>query len=321
MLFERNSTMVYNKMTSLKNTYLQMILLSFVIVFTLQSRAEILFEGYSKVLSGGVPIGYYISRYEFDTKKKQFVSTSFLKTNDAGGGITESLQAYASDDFKPISYSYTTIVGKTPKTIDAKFEKNKIIATVRNNGKEEKIIHDLPKGTFLSTFLAYVILKSPQGMKADTKYDYQAIAEEEASIVKGLALVKKQEEIKGLKAFHVANEFKGVQFISNVTDKGEVIATRSPAQGISTELVGKPSEATLDFQVPAPLIKKLFGEVPTGQKNAVSQQNHKPDFAPIQNLPNAGKQQGVAPGQGIQLKSGTQESKDMQQTSPSKTGN
>lgn len=270
------------------------------------AKADILFEGYSKVMSGGVHVGYFINRYEFDSKKKQFISTSFLKTNDAGGGITESIQAYAADDFKPISYSYTTLVGAEPKTIDAKFEKGKILATVRTGGKEEKIVKDLPKGTFLSTFLAYVILKSPQGLKPDTKYEYQAIAEEEAAVVKGVSVIKAQELQNEIKAYRVANEFKGTQFISFVTEKGEVLSTKSPVQGITTELVAQPSAATNNMQIPTALIKKLFGDIPTGQKNAVSLLNHevKPANAPIKNEPNATKQKGVAPGQGLQLKGG-----------------
>lgn len=78
-------------------------------------RAEVLFEGYSKVLSGGVHIGYSIVRYEFDNKKKQFVATTFLKTNEFGGNLTESLKAFATDDMKPVSYEYTTLIGNQVK--------------------------------------------------------------------------------------------------------------------------------------------------------------------------------------------------------------
>ena len=281
--------------------------LTILIAHSLTAKADVLFEGYSKILSGGVHVGYIINRYEYDNKKKQFISTSFLKTNDAGGGITESLQAFAGDDLRPISYSYTTLVGKTPKTIDAKFEKGKILATVRDNGKEQKIVKDVPKGVFLSTFLAYVMLKSPKGLQPDIKFEYQAVAEEEAEVVKGIAAVKSPEDLGGFRVLKILNEFKSSQFISFVTDKGEVLQTRSPVQGISTELVAQPSMATANMQIPTALIKKLFGDVPTGQKNDVSRANHatKPKMAPLQNAPNATKQEGVAPGQGLHLKGGS----------------
>lgn len=275
------------------------------------AHAEILFEGYSKILSGGVHVGYTISRYEFDPKKKQFISTSLVKTNEAGGGITEGLKAYATDDLKPLSYSYTSVIGKTAKTIDAKFEKGKIMAVVRDGGKEEKISKDIPKGSFLSMFLVYVMLKSPQGLKPDTKYDYQSIAEEEASLVKGVAAIKNQEDLNGFKVFKIINDFRSTQFISYVNEKGEILMVRAPVQGITTELVAQPSTATNNMQVPTSLIKKLFGDVPTGQKNEVSKANHaapaKAQPAPMKNDPKATKQQGVAPGQGLHLKGGAAE--------------
>jgi hypothetical protein len=281
------------------------LLLSLVLIFTGASlKAEVLFEGYSKVLSGGVHVGYVINRYEFDSKKKQFISTSFLKTNDAGGGITESLQAYAGEDLRPISYNYTTLVSGQPKTIDAKFEKGKLLATVHDGGKDQKIVKDIPKGSFLSTFLAYVMLKSPQGLKPDTKYEYQAIAEEDAALVKGIAFVKSFEDFGGLKAMKVLNEFKNSKFISYVNEKGEVLSTRSPIQGIATELVPLPSMATMNMQIPTALLKKLFGDVPLGQKNEVSKAHHEGKLTPSPEPTKkpATKQEGVPPGKGLHLK-------------------
>lgn len=290
---------------------LRSLLIPFVLLQVLGARAEVLFEGYSKVMSGTVHIGYMINRYEFDPKRKQFVSTSFLKTTDAGGGITESLQAYAAEDLRPVSYSYTTLVSGQPKTIDAKFEKGKLLATVMNAGKEEKIVKTLPKGAFLSTFLAYVMLKSPQGLKPDTKYDYEAVAEEEADLVKGVAFVKNPEEFNGMKAFKVLNDFKSTKFISHVNEKGEVLSTRSPVQGISTELMPLPSMATADIPIPTALLKKLFGDVPTGQKNEVSKAKHegKLKVAPPDPAPAPSKQEGVPPGKGLHLKGQPQDSK------------
>jgi hypothetical protein len=277
-------------------------------LLSLSLKAEVLFEGYSKVLSGGVHVGFIINRYEFNPKTKQFISTSFLKTNESAGGITESLQAFAAEDLQPISYSYTTLVGAQPKTIDAKFEKGKILASVRDGGKEEKIVKDLPKGTFLSTFLAYVMLKSRQGLKPDTKYEYQAIAEEDAAVVKGIAFVKTPEDFNGLKALKVLNEFKNSKFISFISEKGEVYSTRSPIQGISTELVPQPSMATTNFQLPTALLKKLFGEVPTGQKNDVSKAYQEGKMKTPTPAPPATKQEGVPGGKGLHLKGGAEES-------------
>lgn len=289
--------------------------LSLALILAVPASAEILFEGYSKVTSGGTHVGYAINRYEFDAKKKQFISTSFLKTGELGGSITESLKAYASEDLKPISYQYTTLIGTQTKLIDAKFEKNKLLATIKDGAKIEKLNKDLPKGTFLSTFLAYVMLKSKDGLKVDTKYDYQAIAEEDAAPYKGFALIKNQEEVFGMKALRVVNEFKNTKFISFINERGEVYSTKSPAQSIATELVAQPSQATGQFQVPTSLLKVLFGEVPTGQINEISKKASSQKAAEIQKTevpseiknppvpsPIPGKQFGVPAGKGIQIK-------------------
>jgi hypothetical protein len=235
------------------------------------AHAEVLFEGYSKILSGGVHVGYSIVRYEFDNKKKEFVATSFTKTNQLGGNITESVKAYANEDLAPLSYQYTTLIGNQTKVIDAKFEKGKMFATVKDAGKVQKIIKDIPKGSFISSFLVYVMLKSPSGIKQDAKYNYQAIMEEDAALYKGAAIVKGEETFNGLKAMKVTNDIKDTKFISLINSHGEVFSTKAPAQGIATELMAQPSLATKDMNLPTGILKTLFGEVPTGQKNEIAQ--------------------------------------------------
>lgn len=262
-------------------------------------RAEVLFEGYSKILSGGIHVGYTIARYEYDPKKKQFLATTFLKTNEFGGNLTESLKAVATDDMKPVSYQYTTLIGNQVKTIDAKFEKGKILASIQDGAKKEKVNKELPKGAFLSSFLAYVMLRSPKGLSPDTKYDFQAVAEEDAAVYKGVAFVKNPEDYNGMKVLRVLNEFKSTKFVSLVTEKGEIISTKSPVQGIGTELVAKPSEATGNFPVPASTLKTLFGNVPTGQINELSKRAHN---QPKQEPPATSKQEGVPAGKGIHIK-------------------
>jgi hypothetical protein len=259
------------------------------------ARAEVLFEGYSKILSNGTPIGYTISKYEFDEKSKKFTSTYFLKTTGQGAEITESLKASANADLAPLSYAYTSIFGKETKTIDAKFVGLKMTAKVKEAGKTKTIRKDLPKGSFLSTFLVYLMLKSKEGLKTDSNYDYQAIAEEDAEVYKGQASVGKEEAYLGLKAFKVQNKFKDVLFVSFVNERGEVLGTNSVSQGISTELVANSTQATAAFPVSAGILKSLFGEVPAGKTNLISKS------AKLQPT-NPGKQEGIPQGQGIQIK-------------------
>lgn len=265
----------------------------------LSASAQVLFEGYSKVMSGGAHIGFTISRYEFDTKKKQFISTYFLKTNEFGGGISESLKAFATEDMKPISYQYTTLLNNQVKTIDATFSNNKINAVLKDGNKVNKISKDIPKGTFLSTFLAYMMLRSSTGFKPETRFEYQAIAEEDADVLKGVAIVKPLEEWNGLKAFRVLNEFKNSKFLSYVTEKGEILSTKVPVSMITTELVADPANATAGLQVPTATLRTLFGEVPKGQVNEVAIKKIPPSASKVIE---PSKQQGVPGGKGIQLK-------------------
>ena len=67
-----------------------------VLLWVPTTQAKILFEGFFKIEAQGQHIGYYIQRYELDPKKKQFISTYFLRTNPQGGSISESLKFLTS---------------------------------------------------------------------------------------------------------------------------------------------------------------------------------------------------------------------------------
>jgi hypothetical protein len=262
-------------------------------------HADVLFEGYSKILSGDQQIGYVVTRFEFDAKKKQFTSAYFTKTVSNGIDITESLKAYADSELTPISYEYTSVTGKETKTIDAKFKKDMMIATVNNGGKIQKIDKKIPKGTFLSSFLVYLMLKSKEGLKSDTKYEYQAIAEEDGMITKGQALVGKEETFNGHKAFKILNTFKDMKFLSYVNDRGEALGTVALGQNISTELVASAAEATKGFSASPTLMKAIFGVVPEGKDNVIARSAK---LQENQNKAPVGKQYGVPAGQGIMVK-------------------
>lgn len=263
------------------------------------ARADVLFEGYAKINSGGVHVGYVVNRYEFDPKSKRFTSTYFVKTGSLGSDVTESLKAVADEKLSPVSYSYTSVVGKATKTIDAKFKGGKMTAVVTEGGKSKTIRADVPKGTFLSTFLVYLMLKSKTGLSSETKYDYSAVAEEDAEIQKGEALVQAEETHRGFKAFRILNRFKDIKFVSFVNERGEVLSTNSPANGITTELVAKPSEAVGSFGTPAAILKSLFGEVPLGTRNVISKALQAEAFGADKP---AGKAVGVPGGQGVLIK-------------------
>ncbi len=231
----------------------------------LLAKSEVMFEGYFKIKVGEKHVGYTVQRYTFDSKKKQFRSTYFIQTTKDAGGINESLEAIANDKFQPVSYNYTAKVGNSVKIIDASFEKNVMTATIGNGKTSNKIQKKIQPGTFLSTFLAYLMLQ--KGYEAGKKFSYQAIAEEDAEIHNGEALIKEKIKYKGKDSYRILNSFKNSQFISYVSPKGEVFGTSSPVQKLSTELVAQPAEATQGLIVPSQSLKILFKSVPLGKVN------------------------------------------------------
>jgi hypothetical protein len=269
------------------------------------ARADLLFEGYYKVISAGVPVGYYVQNYEYDAKKKQFISRYYIRTNALGGNLAESLIARADEKYFPISYQYTANADGLSKTIDATFKragpssrdqlraagskKSQEVAskrgaqggvpedhdamvmnaTMTEGGQRQVIDRRLPKGAFLSTFLGYLMLQ--KGLSPNTKFDYVAIAEEDGKTYEGSALVKESVTERDFAAYRIINSFKGARFVSVITVKGEVLSTRSPLQQLATELVAVPVEATAQFPYLEQTLRLIFGRVPDGKKNALAE--------------------------------------------------
>lgn len=288
------------------------ILILAVITFFTQSSvfgADVLFEGFYKVTSADQQIGFSVTRYQFDSKAKQFISQQLTRISAGGTEVMESLVATADETLNPISYKYTSLVGSQSKTIDAKFSKGKMTATVSETGKKPITIrNDIKPGTFLSTFLVYTMLRSPTGMKTNSSYDYTAIAEEDGQIESGKVLVQKEEKYKGFSTFRIENTFKKNKFVSFVTDKGEALATEVKDARLVTELVAKPADAISTIGLPESVAKTIFGSIPSGDKNVVTTY-----FKQIEKTAEPTKQGGVSPGKGILIKGQNAEGKSSQE--------
>ncbi|PWU13641.1 MAG: hypothetical protein C5B49_14250 [Bdellovibrio sp.] len=272
------------------------------------SHSETLFEGYYRVFRSGQHVGFFIMRHRFEPvegkkKKFKFTSTTFMKTVGEDGEDTESIKAVCDENLVPLSYSYTALSGKKTRTIDATFADGKYTAHIKNNGQDEKIQKPLPTGVFLSQFLLHYILRTKQGLKPNLRVSYRALAEEFGEVKDGVATTKDYEVQEGLRVLRVENTFLGQNSINFVSEKGEIISTHMTETKMALELTASPSTATADFKVPSPVLAGLFGEVPTGQKNILSQIKHEEVQVPKPIIPEgATKQQGVPAGKGIQLK-------------------
>ena len=233
-----------------------------------RASAEVLFEGYYKVTQFNKHIGFIVQRNELDLKTKEFKTTSFLKLAKNGFDMTESLQATSSAELIPLKYSYMATDGKKTKTIDATISKNKLKAIIFENGKTKKIDKKVNKDAFLSSALYYMMLKSKVGLKTNSNFDFYAIAEETIEDTKGSSGIdKKLVTVDKLQLLKVTNKFAGSEYENLLTDKGEVYSSYTPATDIRSELVKNPDEAMEGIKVPAGVLEKIFGTVPTGQIN------------------------------------------------------
>ena len=259
------------------------IVLSFIClwIFSLPTYADIVAEGWYKVLSANVHVGYYVSRFEYDSKKREFISKSFLKTNAAGGDITESMEAFADEGMNPIKYSYTSIVGGQTTTIDAAVKKNVLVAvkevskldeqpttkttkTVSSSSSSSKtkttIETKLEKGTFFSSHLALLMLK--KGLKVGVNFEYKAVAEEDAKVYDGRSLIKEIKKAGEKALFRILNDYKSVKYVSLMDTTGQLVATKAPTLGLITNLQATQKEATGNIPVPLKSLKKIFGKLP-----------------------------------------------------------
>lgn len=245
--------------------------------------AEIMFEGYYRIELSGKHIGYSIQRYEFDPKDKTFSTISFLRIKTGEEVMQESLKAKANDKFQPVSYNYTLAQGKTLKTIDATFKGEVMTVKIIDGKQVHDQKHKLPKGTFLSSFLTYLMLQ--KRMKLDQAFQYSAVAEEDAASYNGKALIESKEGKTSYEVLRILNSFKGEKFVAKVAvvkdpkeaDKylrGEVLGTGSPTKNITTELV-ESSRATENQIVPNKVLIDIFGNMPTGKTNLLTAEKSK----------------------------------------------
>ncbi|HPI40447.1 MAG TPA: hypothetical protein PLJ21_06560 [Pseudobdellovibrionaceae bacterium] len=287
------------------------------IFFSLNSYGEILFEGYSRIYFSNKPAGYTVSRYELDSKKNQFISTSYLKLK-RGGEVSESTKAVSDMDFNPVSYTFMRIADKKVKTIDAQFKQQKMSLVINENGKTKKIEKQISKNAFLSTFLIYKILKSKEGLQEQSRYLYESLLEEEGLVRAGQVIVLKPQNVNGFEAFKVRNlidmeneiteppmsQKKAqkdpvyTEFVSFVNSQGHLLQLEAADIEMRVDLMATQKEATEGFAFDVETMKLLFGDVPLGEKNVVAQS--KISKEKLQTTPE--KQMGVDQGKGLLIK-------------------
>ncbi|MEQ1721530.1 MAG: hypothetical protein ABL930_00010 [Pseudobdellovibrio sp.] len=250
------------------NFFKALSVIAILLTLSLNAHAEILFEGYYKVTQFKKHIGFLVLRHEIDDKTKNFKTTSFIKLGKGGFDLSESYQAVSTGDLAPVSINYLAAGDRKTKTIDVKFKDQKMTGMVVEDGKKTKVSEKIPKGVFLSSALYYLMLKSKDGLKNDSKFDYVAITEEGPVAMKGTVNVDKKMTTQGsLQLLKISNYFAGSEYDNLVTSRGEVVSASTPATSIESELVKTKEEATDGVKLAAGTLEKIFGDTPSGKIN------------------------------------------------------
>lgn len=243
-----------------------LVVFSFLLAF--HAHSEVLFEGYYKVTQFKKHIGFLVLRHELDEKKNQFKTTSFIRLGAGGFDLSESYQAVSDAELAPLSLSYLAAGDRKTKTIDVKFKNSTMTGTVVEDGKKIKVNEKMPKGIFFSSALYYLMLRSKDGLKTDSQFDYAAVTEEGPVLMKGKVSVAKKMVTQGsMQLLKINNNFAGSDYNNLITTKGEVISADTPATSIESELVKTKEEATTGIKYTAGALEKIFGETPAGKIN------------------------------------------------------
>jgi len=268
------------------------IIFIYLVSFSAVASEEIMFEGYYKITASDKPIGYTVQRYTYNSKSQQFTSKYYVYAKSPAGQVTESLTAVADNQFHPVSYKYTAVVGKALSSIDAQFKKQKqkqgwlMTYTAANGQQNQSFQKSISSDVFLSTFQVYLMLQ--KGLKPETKLNFSAISEEDGEVQPGEALVKIEPGFEGKGIYRVLTKFKGIMSIANVNAKGEVIIAQSPVQKIQQTLVSVPAEATNGFPFDQKAIRYVFGDIPRGKVNQLAINKEKSNASANTAIPSGG---------------------------------
>jgi hypothetical protein len=186
--------------------------------------------------------------------------------------MTETYKVISDSELAPLSISYLAAGDKKTKTIEVQIKNQKmtgtIVETIVENEKTIKLDEKIPKGVFLSSALYYIMLKSKNGLKTNSNFDYAAITEEGPVVMNGKVSIDNKMVTQGaLQLLKVSNSFAGSEYTNLITTRGEVISAATPATSIESELVRNKEDATQGIKLTAGTLEKIFGDTPAGTTN------------------------------------------------------
>ena len=112
-------------------------------------------------------------------------------------------------------------------------------------------------------------MNSPVAGKA---YHFSAVTEPRVHVEPGQVKVIETISIGRHKAFHVYSDFDDPAEESWIADNGQVLKAAAPIRGVTSTLVGSADEAIGELDFNRSSLVKLYGEIPTGNRNIVAQE-------------------------------------------------
>lgn len=234
----------------------------FFLLTAAQANTQILQEGGYKILSEqNKTIGFLVQRYEFDNEAEKFKHIYYSQRTTANGDIKESLVAEAAQNLRPIRYTFTTYSDSHAKTVEAQFTEQVMTATITEGEKKTSLQKRISEGTFLSSFLIYLIVQNK--LAVNSNYQYVAILEREASLLTGKATVPEETTLNGLKAFKVINTVEESNDVQYITSSG--ILLKREGANLTLERAQNIIDIMTPMNPPLHQLNMLFsGKLPEG---------------------------------------------------------
>jgi hypothetical protein len=261
-------------------------LLAFLLtIFSLTANAKLMFEGYLRIENHGKHIGYVIQKDEVDDKTKVRTVTYLVWKNINGAVSQDALQVVAKPAPPPALYSgikYTNWMwtGDEGSIATGEFGAKEltVVRKVLGSGEViEKGKMPIPPDSIFSSMVTTTLAESdPAKYTTGRKASYVALSEEDAKFDTLDIQVEETKTIGDQKIAHVLSEMLNDKLESFTFMDGQVLGTRDDYNDQIVFLVNRREDAFGDFG-PAETIKRIFGDVPRGLRNPVSESQGKLD--------------------------------------------
>ena len=238
-------------------------LFSCVLILSLSAGAEVLFEGYYRVLLEKKPVGFSVLRHE--TTKRGFQVHQYSNVQLPSKKRTiETLKARSNSLLEPQSYEYTRREGEKVVFLSK--------GTFYKTKKLWKVVGKTSKKTFKKTFSkppllsAFIPLAWSEKMRTSPKlsYAYEVFEEKKGRLVKG-SFRRTQ-----LPQFWI-QDLGGVKSRLRLTERAEILETQSSQWKLKHQLV--PSLEFISQALPVKELKSVFKKLPKGNIHSLRKDN------------------------------------------------